>query len=198
MLYFIYSLACFMLPCLVYQVFGVLALKRRNRRVKAVHFIWSCLFLIYIWMVYTVTGVGTLSDIGRYEELIRAGQINLVPFASVFTISYILNIIMFMPLGFLLPLIWDNYRSWWKVTLTGALLSLLIELSQLFNLRASDIDDLMTNTAGALFGYLFYLLFFLILKRKPAGKGLGKLEAGAYLLLSMAGTVIFYNPYKIW
>ena len=29
--------------------------------------------------------------------------------------TYILNIIMFMPLGFLLPLIWENFRNAKKV-----------------------------------------------------------------------------------
>ena len=44
---------------------------------------------------------------------------NLIPFSSEGAMTYILNIIMFMPLGFLLPLIWENFRNAKKVVLMG-------------------------------------------------------------------------------
>jgi glycopeptide antibiotics resistance protein len=47
---------------------------------------------------------------------------------------------------------------WWKVTGAGALLSLIIEVCQyVFPLgRATDIDDWMMNTLGALVGVLLF------------------------------------------
>ncbi len=44
----------------------------------------------------------------------------------------------------------------WKTALTGFTLSLIIELSQLFNRRITDIDDLMMNTLGALIGWAIF------------------------------------------
>lgn len=74
-----------------------------------------------------------------------------------------------MPLGFLLPLIWKNFRNIINVSLTGLGFSLAIELCQLFNLRATDIDDLMMNTLGAVLGYFIWVgvnnLFNLIKKK---------------------------------
>ena len=43
-------------------------------------------------------------------------------------------------------------------------MSLAIEICQLFNLRATDIDDLMMNTLGALVGYCCWKVFSLIFR----------------------------------
>ena len=49
----------------------------------------------------------------------------------------------------------------------GILFSLAIELNQLLNNRITDIDDLFTNTLGAIIGYLLYkALFKMIYKRE--------------------------------
>jgi glycopeptide antibiotics resistance protein len=66
--------------------------------------------------------------------------------------------LLFIPFGFFLPLLWEQYRPLWKTVSCGFLLSLAIELSQLFNHRISDIDDLLTNTLGAFAGWLLWLL----------------------------------------
>ena len=76
----------------------------------------------------------------------------------------------------------------------GACLSLVIEVCQLFNLRATDIDDLMMNTLGAVFGYLLWCLFHMLFSK--VGKN-GELlfpgEPELYLGLSVLGTFLFYN-----
>lgn len=43
---------------------------------------------------------------------------------------------------------------------TGFCFSLLIETDQLFNRRATDIDDLIMNTLGTALGFLIYRLLF--------------------------------------
>ena len=53
----------------------------------------------------------------------------------------------------------------------GIPFSLAIELNQLLNNRITDIDDLFTNTLGAIVGYVLYkvlytALFKLILKER--------------------------------
>lgn len=69
------------------------------------------------------------------------------------------NLVMFVPLGFLLPLAFQKKRSFWQVTLTLALFSFAIEFTQYFIGRSADIDDLMLNTAGGILGYLFFIAF---------------------------------------
>ncbi len=70
----------------------------------------------------------------------------------------LLNIILFMPLGFLLPLACKklNFR---KTLLISLFFSLTIEITQyLAHLGCCDIDDIFNNTLGAVLGYGFYRL----------------------------------------
>ena len=108
--------------------------------------------------------------------------------------TYILNIIMFMPLGFLLPLIWKNFRNAKKVVLMGFLMSLAIEICQLFNLRATDIDDLMMNTLGALVGYCCWKVFSLIFRNAGTKcMEIKKSEPVIYMFGGILGLFLLYN-----
>ncbi|MDV9684569.1 VanZ family protein [Clostridioides difficile] len=169
MIWTFYSFICVILPCLIYQI---VVIKRKNLKVEknvVIHLVWVYIFLLYIYLALSKAGIGSIWDIGRYSDLFRVDEINLIPFDSVGILTYILNVIMFMPLGFLLPLIWKNFRNIINVLLTGLGFSLAIEFCQLFNLRATDIDDLMMNTLGAVLGYFIWVgvnnLFNLIKKK---------------------------------
>lgn len=85
---------------------------------------------------------------------------NLRPFVLIFsnTTEYILNVILFVPFGFLLPLNWKRLERWYLTFFSGFFLSMSIEVSQLFNNRVTDIDDLTMNTVGTMVGYLIFLL----------------------------------------
>ena len=64
----------------------------------------------------------------------------------------ILNIVLFIPFGFLLPFIWKK-ATWWRVLLVGLLVSIAIEsLQYAFHLGCCDVDDLIHNSAGTLLG----------------------------------------------
>ena len=78
-------------------------------------------------------------------------------------IDTILNLVLFVPLGFFLPLLYKKYQHIKNVILTGFLFSLSIEIVQMFGWGATDINDLIINTAGACLGYLIYYLVSKIL-----------------------------------
>ena len=63
-----------------------------------------------------------------------------------------------MPCCFLLHLIVKKFDSFKRILLVNLGISLLIELSQLFNNRKTDIDDIILNVAGAIIGYIVYKL----------------------------------------
>lgn len=209
-----YSLGCTFLPCLLYQLILLHEGRRRGKQFRAVYFIWIYIFLLYIWMVFRVTGVGVLGDILIRKGVLQDGSVNLKPF-DVVGIGYVLNIVMCMPLGFLLPLIWKECRNLKRAAVTGLLFSVVIEASQLLNFRATDIDDLTANVAGTIIGYLLWRIFIKIfgvhLKmdtvdiddmemvvstceiRLPARYVKGTPQM--YMLLAFAGHFILYNPY---
>ena len=58
-------------------------------------------FLFYLSLVYKVTQIATVWDISRYETWIRVNQINLTLFDTAGSTTYLLNILLFMPLGFI-------------------------------------------------------------------------------------------------
>jgi glycopeptide antibiotics resistance protein len=69
------------------------------------------------------------------------------------------NTAMFIPLGIVWPAVFKKLNTHRKVITAGAGVSLIIELIQLpFYNRATDIDDLILNSAGFIIGYGIYLL----------------------------------------
>ena len=67
------------------------------------------------------------------------------------------NIIMFIPLGFLLPKVFRKLSSLPRILLITAGIITAVELIQLFTLVGScDIDDLILNVLGAALGYLIH------------------------------------------
>ena len=94
-------------------------------------------------------------------------RVNFVPLVHLFDYDnrrdLLLNVIgntcMFIPSGILFPIVYRKLNNFWKVVGAGVLLSLCIEILQLpFSVRATDIDDLLLNTAGVIIGYAVYSL----------------------------------------
>ncbi|MDU3336663.1 MAG: VanZ family protein [Paraclostridium bifermentans] len=190
--------------CIAFQMgFYLRAKRKEGGGVSRKHFLGVFIFLLYLAAVYGVTGIGTIWDSQWFVTTSASefDRIYLVPFSSSeVMMPYILNIIMMIPLGLLLPLIWKQFRALKKVALSGFLLSLCIELSQLFTQsRNTTTDDLIMNTLGAIIGYfIFKALFHIILKRNISEKAeitssliVIKYEAIFYLVLSFLGMFLF-------
>ncbi|MFE4851582.1 VanZ family protein, partial [Streptomyces sp. NPDC056689] len=66
------------------------------------------------------------------------------------------NVVLGVPFGFLLPVIFPRTRGFVRVVLMTAFVMLTVEIAQglLVDGRAFDIDDVILNAAGAFFGYL--------------------------------------------
>ena len=131
------------------------------------------LFLINLLVIYRVTFHPFSKVDGQVQPLIFEWaaawpfRMNLVPLVNLLDYEskkdLLLNIIgnfaLFIPTGIVTPILYRNLDSLKKVTLTGFLISLTIEIIQLpFAVRASDVDDLILNTAGCLLGYALYRL----------------------------------------
>lgn len=191
MQYYLYSLICFLLPGTVWLILNRRTIADNAYRVR--HMIWIYIYMFYGFLaVQETAGIGTIWDLVAYGKL--DNSINLIPFSSEGALTYILNIIMFMPLGFLLPLIWENFRNAGKVVLMGFLMSLTIEICQLFNIRTTDIDDLMMNTLGALAGYCCWKLFsHLFCNAGKKSVEINKKEPVIYMFGGIFGLFLLYN-----
>ena len=195
MLYFLilmlYVTVCFILPNAVFQLLNRKKLMAQDHPGR--HLVWTWIYWIYCAAVLHLTGIGTIWDLITYGGV--PGNIHWIPFSEPATIPNILNMIMMMPFGFLLPLIWQNWRGFGKVILAGFGFSLLIEVLQLFNTRLSDVDDLIMNSLGAAAGYLVWILYNRLFGRsETATASLAiRAEAVLYLLLGTLGVFLLYN-----
>lgn len=66
------------------------------------------------------------------------------------------NVVMFVPFGFFLPLLWRRFRHPLVLMLCCLLLPIGIECSQLFIGRMTDIDDILLNFLGGMLGGGFF------------------------------------------
>lgn len=161
MFYFILYLLLDVVPLLLILLPLLILWQRlcyKNKQIS--RYLLLILFSGYLFAVFNLTGfpyLGTLSP---------EANVNLVPFSTIseFSIHTILNVLLFVPFGFLLPILWNSFSKGIRTTLLGFAFSLLIELSQLLTFRVTDIDDLITNTLGTLIGNLIALLYLHIVK----------------------------------
>ena len=193
MLYFLivmlYVMACFFLPNAVFQLLNRKKLLDQPQSVR--HLVRTWVYWIYCATVLHLTGIGTIWDLIAYGGI--PGNIHWIPFSEPATIPNILNMIMMMPFGFLLPLLWPRWRRLWKVILAGFGFSLLIEVFQLFNTRLSDVDDLIMNSLGAFAGYLVWVFYRKLFKKETASAVSLPAEPIVYLLLGFLGVFLLYH-----
>jgi glycopeptide antibiotics resistance protein len=93
--------------------------------------------------------------------------LDLTPLADAEPRDVLRNVVVFVPLGVLLPLV-ARVRSVGRVVLIGFLVSLAMELVQLLNAvtarggHIADVDDLLANTVGTPIGYGLLQLALLV------------------------------------
>lgn len=77
------------------------------------------------------------------------------------------NIVLFIPFGLFIPLLWQRFRSIGTMLIVSFCIPLFIEGTQYFIGRSSDIDDILLNAIAILWGYGLYLLVnFMKIKQK--------------------------------
>ena len=156
-----------------------------NRTKTALYFA----FAIYLAAVYLFVGMPTLQFM-RFEV-----SLTLVPFLPMVADfkNTILNIILFVPLGIMLPFLWKKYNTLKTTLIFGVMMSLTIELLQLFTYRATDINDLIANTLGTVFGYfLFRMISYLVPSVRNVAKRKNEVAA---VIVPVILVMFFVQPY---
>jgi glycopeptide antibiotics resistance protein len=182
------------LPFLItFVILSFIYRHKKNYQTKK-KFLLLLVFIIYIFGAFYFTGVGTIFDIQRHGMQFKPDQVNLLPFSrEIDVVEYLLNILLFIPLGFLLPIIWPNINKIKQIVLSGVSFSLLIELSQLFTNRRTDIDDVLMNTLGAVLGYLLFSILTRIVKKTFPSGNYFKYEPAIYILSVFFGHFLMFN-----
>ena len=159
----------------IYLIIRFILLNKNKSKVN-----WYREIALFIFVLFIV-GLSSQTIIPKFENgvngfsIVKSGihETNLIPFKVIvetynevfvngyfnyFLINFLGNIIMFMPIGFFIPLLWNVSNK--KVVIIGFCFSLFIEICQLFLTRGTDVDDLMLNTIGVILGLLLYRLLY--------------------------------------
>lgn len=130
-----------------------------------------CSVLLCCWLLL-VLGLTSLSRGTNYT-----GELNIDFFSGYisawnnWSISelqlIIFNMLMFAPLGFLLPLLWKKAEKIWVTLAVSLGLTTMIEVMQLLTgTGIFELDDLFHNTVGGLFGYFCIMAILTPIKDK--------------------------------
>lgn len=150
-----YELAVSFLPFLILMIMYIIKQKQDRKGISVSHVVAVTLFALYIIGVYYVTEAGTLYDVIYYR--LKTATVHIEPFScEIDLMGYFLNVVMLVPFGILVPYIWEELDNPLAITVSGALFSVFVEMTQMLNYRATDIDDVLMNALGALTGYYLY------------------------------------------
>lgn len=175
------------LGVLIYIISRTIFIRRQYRNKTQVSWLkemFNFSFCLYICLVVSVTLFPIPIGFGYdYRDSFRS--INVIPLVSiiknigqigtaydgdvVFMISLIVrnvggNILLLMPFGFLVPIVFKNIKGLKSVTILGFSVSVSIEVLQLVESfgggwgRITDIDDVICNVTGVIIGYIIYSL----------------------------------------
>ncbi len=101
------------------------------------------------------------------------------------------NIVLFLPLGIILPLCFVKMRHTAWNALIGFLVSLGIETTQLITHRGLfETDDLIHNTLGTVLGYGIFIVLYQMIREVKLGSKLERI-----VLLALWGITIVFLAY---
>jgi len=125
-------------------------------------FLFWTLFLAYIALILCVTliffrgapyGSAELNPIAGYIRAAAAPP----RLAHIEIRNIILNILMFVPLGFFIPFLWHGLSKFYLVLSISLAFTLTIEIIQLITARGVfSVEDILHNALGAIIGYFIY------------------------------------------
>lgn len=180
--------------CLIYIIAKMIYLRHHNIkfvfRLEILNIIFGSYIvallsqtIIPIWNIFFVDGK-FLIEISTYN----ARGFNVIPFKTILDyltgtndfygnanmtiriVNLLGNICLFVPFGFLFPIIFERFSKVHITLFFGILLSLFIETMQFFIERSSDIDDIILNCIGVILGYMCYKTFRSLLIKKMREK----------------------------
>lgn len=160
--------------------------------------------LLCCWLVL-VLGLTSLSRgshfTGSFNLDFLSGYISARNNWSATELQLILfNILMFAPLGFLLPLLWRRAEKLWVTLGVSFGLTALIEVFQLLTgTGIFELDDLFHNLLGSLFGYFCVMAIVTSVREKrvrfaPVAKAL-LIPCAAGLVFGAAVYAYDHQPY---
>ncbi len=154
---------------------------KRTKKIL-IYTVFAAYTLVMLWLLFgqrlQVYISGTWTE-NYWEDFLQ--KINLIPFHTIAEfwdalqngsrshafINLAGNVVLFVPLGFLLPRVFPKAKTFGGCMLLVFLIMLCVEILQLVTLLGSfDVDDLILNIIGAAVGYVLYAAVRAIQEKK--------------------------------
>lgn len=143
--------------------------KKLGYRSNARHQVLKVLFAAYLLAIFEMTVSLESLWVSWGQGFPVKGDVMLTPFQEIrnfwnygsqqeILFNLVGNVLTFLPMGLLPPLLWKWARWPWFAALWMVIPSCVIEFCQLFTPRTTSVDDVILNASGALCGYLLFLL----------------------------------------
>lgn len=174
----------------LYVLVRIILLKRRKKRVNKLREFLLATFILYCIGLASQTiipkwSIGVDSLTGKlYFDIMVANEmasVNVTPFqtmllylqtnsntddwGSLSIMNLLGNMFMFSPIGLFIPILWRKFDSYWKIAWIGLSVTFFIEGVQYFIGRSTDIDDIILNAIGVMFGYFVFKVMKKIVRR---------------------------------
>ncbi|MGN7477133.1 VanZ family protein [Solibacillus silvestris] len=78
------------------------------------------------------------------------------PLANIAFYNLAGNIVLFIPFGFFIPLLWKKFRGWRMMHVVAFSIPLFIEGTQYFIGRSIDVDDVLLNAIAIVVGFVLF------------------------------------------
>jgi glycopeptide antibiotics resistance protein len=161
---------------------------------------WA-IVVLYVTVFGTVAWGTTVFRPGRIPAMINPFPTMMAWFKHSDRIAgqLLLNMLMFMPIGFLMPMVLKNARKAGRAFCSVLLFTLLIEGSQyLLGTRAADMADIVMNAFGGMAGYIIFRAFDFLLKNNALWKSFCKPDTLPYSTqpqrtMSIGKTAVAYS-----
>lgn len=154
--------------------------KNKGNAIKVVYILLFWVYIVsFIGLVFfpIITGM----KIKNFKP-----AINLIPFNTIqemwgygfskFFKQIIGNILLFAPMGALVPLLFEKFNKWKKIILLGLCISFSVELIQLsmdliskYNIKVCDVDDVILNVIGIIIGFIFKIILIKFIPNRYEG-----------------------------
>lgn len=173
---FIFANILFTIVWIIYRIIHCI----KNKPINKIREIFINLFFIYFLILVNLTMFKYGNLMLDFNIKFYINYIPLVETINMFRNDFldinialhnvIGNILLFIPLGFGIPLFFNKKNKLSKIILYGFTASLTIELIQLFTpYNTTDIDDVIFNTLGAVLGFIIFNIIYKIFKNTKLG-----------------------------
>lgn len=134
-----------------------------QKKLSWIKLLWLVVMICYLLVVCgaTLLRVGDFYHGMQMQPLFASYREAWAEFAARDWRNLILNILMFVPFGFLLPVGIRKMRVFWRTYLCGFIVTLGIEVIQLASGKGIfEWDDILNNTVGTMIGYGIFAIVY--------------------------------------